>query len=413
MKKVKRILSFVIALILTCLVSGCTQKQSELREIDEYFYETGLYTSLDYEFANNYFAENNDNWGGGCSAISAEVNGTRLVGRNMDLNISNKCAYLVRTDIPGKYETFGLAYTFRDISPDYEDVKTNGLGETFEKVLPFMCDDVMNSKGLHIEINMRHGEKDEHGNDVFGVEHTNKNASERIYVFNLTQYIALNCKDLDEVREYLENDVDVYSQKNYWNYSFIITDAKGESALLEFGNGQYYWVEKDDNGVVAQTNFYLNEECNAKEDIKTGLGRYEALMSGINAVQNKNDLYELMKKVSYSWYYSNYDDCKKNHFDPRSEIIGEENDAGIDLTYDLVMSKEFEEKISSFLNQMGAYVNSLSREEQQAQNVYWESTFTEIVNPADKTIEVRLFENNQKMYKITFDGIERIAEIKD
>ena len=413
MKKAKRFLSLVMALVLICLISGCAQKQTELREIDEYFYETALYTSLDYEFANDYFAQNNDNWGGGCSAISADVNGTRLVGRNMDLNISNKCAYLVRTDIPGKYKTFGLAYTFRDISPDYEDVKANGLGETFEKVLPFMCDDVMNNKGLHIEINMRHGEKDENGNDIFGVEHTNKDASERIYVFNLTQYIALNCKDLDDVREYLKNDVDVYSQKNYWNYSFVITDAKGDSALLEFGNGQYYWVEKDENGVVAQTNFYLNEECNAKEDIKTGLGRYDTLMSGINDVKNKNDLYELMKKVSYSWYYTNYEDCKKNHFDPRSEIIGEENDAGIDLTYDLVMSDELEDKISAFLNQMGAYVNSLSREEQQAQNTYWESSFTEVVNPAKKTIEVRLFENEQKMYKITFNGIEKITEIKD
>lgn len=329
----------------------------------------------------------------------------------MDLNISNKCAYVVRTDIPNKYETFGLAYTFRDISPDYEVVKKDGLGDTFEKVLPFMCDDVVNSEGLHIEINMRHGEKDENGNDIFGVEHTNKNASERVYVFNLGQYIALNCKDLEAVKKYLEEDVDVYTQKNYWSYAFVITDAKGNSALLEFGNGKYYWVDKDENGIVAQTNFYVNEECNAIEDIKTGLGRYDTLMNGIKNVNNEQDLYELMKKVSYSWYYSDYDDCKKNHFDPRSEIIGEENDAGIDLTYALVMDEKTEERISAFLNQMGEYVNSLSREEKQAQNTYWESTFTEIVNPAEKTIQVRLFENESMMYKITFGGIEKIDGI--
>lgn len=413
MKTTKRILSIMLALILIGLMTGCGQKSSTLREVDEYFYETPTYTSLDYEFANNYFAENNDNWGGGCSAISAEINGKRLVGRNMDLNISNKCAYVVRTDIPGKYETFGLAYTFRDVSPDYETLKETGLGETFEKVLPFMCDDVVNSEGLHIEINMRHGEKDKNGNDIFGVEHTNKNASERIYVFNLTQYIALNCKDLDEVREYLKNDIDVYSQKDYWNYSFVITDASGNSALLEFGNRQYYWVEKDENGVVAQTNFYVNKECNEKEDIKTGLGRYDTLMKEIKDVKNETELYELMKKVSYSWYYTDYYECKKNHFDPRSEIIGEENEAGIELTYDLVMSDEMEETISSVLSQMGAYVNSLSREEQQAQNTYWESTFTEVVNPAEKTIKVRLFENENKMYKISFNGIEKITEISD
>lgn len=392
-------------------LSACGKKPFEVRRVDDYFYEVGTYTSLDYDFVNDYFAKNNDNWGGGCSAVSADINGTRLVGRNMDLNISNKCAYVVRTDISGKYETFGLAYTFRDISPDYEVVKKDGLGDTFEKILPFMCDDVVNSEGLHIEINMRHGETDENGNDIFGVEHTNKNASGRVYVFNLGQYIALNCKDLDAVREHLEKDVDVYTQKNYWSYAFVITDAKGNSALLEFGNGKYYWVEKDENGVVAQTNFYVNEECNAKEDIKTGLGRYDTIMSGIKDVNNERELYELMKKISYSWFYSDYDDCKNNHFDPRSEIIGEENDAGIDPTYDFVMDAKTEELISAYLTQTGEYINSLSREEKQAQNTYWESTFTEVVNPAEKTIQVRLFENETSMYKITFDGIEKITEI--
>ncbi len=411
----KTVCKVIALLLLVCMtagvITGCGKKPFEIRAIDNYFYEAGTYTSLDYDFVNNYFAKENDNWGGGCSAISADVNGTRLVGRNMDLNISNKCAYVVRTDIPNKYKTFGLAYTFRDISPDYEIVKKDGLGDTFEKILPFMCDDVVNSEGLHIEINMRHGEKDENGNDVFGVEHTNEAASERVYVFNLTQYIALNCKDLEAVKKYLKEDIDVYTQKNYWSYAFIITDAKGNSALLEFGNGKYYWVDKDENGIVAQTNFYVNEECNAIEDIKTGLGRYDTLMSGIKDVNNEKDLYELMKKVSYSWYYSDYDDCKKNHFDPRSEIIGEENDAGIDLTYALVMDEKTEERISAFLNQMGEYVNSLSREEKQAQNTYWESTFTEIVNPAEKTIQVRLFENESMMYKITFGGIEKIDGI--
>ena len=410
-----RIVKIVSALLVTLLMvgamAGCGKKPFEVREVDDYFYEVGTYTSLDYGFANDYFAKNNDNWGGGCSAISADINGIRLVGRNMDLNISNKCAYVVRTDISGKYETFGLAYSFRGVSPDYEVVKKDGLGDTFEKVLPFMCDDVVNSEGLHIEINMRHGEKDENGNDISSVEHTNENASDRIYVFSLGQYIALNCKDLDAAKEYLENDVDVYTQKDYWSYAFVITDAEGNSALLEFGNGKYYWVGKDENGVVAQTNFYVNEECNAKADIMTGLGRYDTLMNGIKDVGNAKDLYELMKKISYSWYYTDYDDCKKNHFDPRSEIIGEKNDLGFHLTYDLVMKAENEGKVSVMLNQLGKYVNSLSREEQRAQNTYWESTFTEVVNPAERTIQVRLFEDESMLYKITFDGIEKIAEI--
>lgn len=409
MKKHVTLLSVVA--ILAVALTGCKSSKFEVRKIDDYFYEAGTYSSLDYEYAKEYFAAENDNWGGGCSAVSAVIGGKRLVGRNMDLNISNKCAYFVRTDIPHKYETIGLAYTFRDVSPDYEDLAANGLGDTFTKILPFMCDDVMNEKGLHIEINMRHGETDADGNDIFGVEHTNPNAKERVYVFMLGQYVALNCKDLDEVRKYLAEDIDVYSQKNYWNYSFIVTDAKGDSALLEFGNGGYYWVETDENDVIAQTNFYLNEECNKMEGIKTGLGRYDTMMNDIGNVKNKKDLYDLMRKVQFSSYYLPYDECMANHFDPRSEIIGEENEYGLDLTYDFVMDPANHDLISGALTLQGDYINSLSRQEKQDANCFWESTFTEVVDPGSKTIEVRLFENDAYLYRISFKGVEAISSI--
>ncbi len=405
MKKVFSIIVLVIVLATT--LGGCAKPEFEISEIAPYFYEVGTYTSLDYQFANDYFASENDNWGGGCSAISAVVNGTRLVGRNMDLNISNKCAYVVKTKLPKKYETIGLAYTFRDISPDYEEVKNGGLGEVFTKILPFMCDDVLNAEGLHIEINMRHGEQDAEGNDIFSVEHTNANAEERVYVFSLGQYIALNCKNLEEVKKYLANDIDVYSKKYYWNYSYLVTDANGNSALLEFGNGKYYWVEANENGVVAQTNFYVNEECNSKEDIKTGLGRYDTLLNNIGNVANKNDLYNLMKKVQYSSYYLPYDDCKANHFDPRSEIIGEKEG----LTYAVVMAPGMEETIREALTEMGKAVRQQTRQQQRDKNEYWESTFTEIVNPSQKTIEVRLFENEDYLYCISFNGVKKIDAI--
>lgn len=409
MKKI--ISSLVLLTLLITLLAGCGSAKFEVKEIGAYFYEAGTYTSLDFDFVNRYFAENNDNWGGGCSAVSAVVDGVRLVGRNMDLNISDKCAYVVKTKLPQKYETIGLAYTFRDISPDYEELKANGLGETFSKVLPFMCDDVLNSEGLHIEINMRHGEQDADGNDLFGVEHTNENAALRVYVFALGQYLALNCKNLDAVKQYLAEEIDVYSKKDYWNYSYIITDAEGNSALLEFGHGTYYWTETDENGIVAQTNFYVNEECSQLEDIKTGLGRYETLMNEIGSVSSKRDLYDLMKKVQYSSYYLPYDECKRDHFDPRSEIIGEDTGTGLELTYDFVMDPDNEELISEALTSMGAYFHSLSREEQQKENYYWESTFTEVVNPKDKTIEVRLFENDSYLYRISFKGVEKISSI--
>lgn len=396
------------AVMLAVILTGCVGNKFTVREINSYFFEAETYTSLDYDYARKYFGEVNDNWGGGCSAVSAVVNGTRLVGRNMDLNISNKCAYFVKTRVPGKYRTIGLAYTFRDVSPDYDNVKKAGIEANFAKILPFMCDDVMNSEGLHIEINMRHGENDADGNDIFGVEQTNRNTAERVYVFNLCQYIALNCKNLEAVKKYLAEEVDVYSQKGYWNYCFIITDAEGNSALLEFGNRRYYWTEPDENGVIAHTNFYVNEECNRMEDIKTGLGRYETIMADIGKVTSKKGLFDLMRKIQYSNFYLPYEDCKRNHFDPRSEVIGE----GEGLTYDFVMDPANEAFVGKSLDEVNGAYRLMSRAEKQDLNSLWESTFTEIVNPQEKTIEVRLFENDSYIYRLAFDSLKKISAIE-
>lgn len=406
--KAKLSILLAIATIVS-LLAGCGgTKKPELSEICEYFFETGTYTELDYGFVNGFFAENNDNWGGGCSAISAVVDGERLVGRNMDLNISKKCAYFVKTQVPGKYGTIGLAYTFRDFSPDYETVKSDGISEDFSKILPFMCDDVINSEGLHIEINMRNGEVNDDGSDKYGVEHTNPDAPERIYVFNLVQYFALNCKNLEEAREYLANDIDVYSQKYYWNYCFILTDAEGNSALLEFGRNNYYWTEPDENGIVAQTNFYVNEELRAIEKVPTGLGRYDAMMEGIGEVETKHDLYELMKKIQFSSYYLPYSECKHEHFDPRSEGIG----AVPELTYEELMNPDYESYYAGVNDAVNYPYWNITREEKQELNALWESSFTEVVNPKEKTIEVRLFENEDCMYRLSFSGAEKIGEIK-
>lgn len=407
----KRIICLIlITLVIMSLCIGCTNdtKSENLKEINKYFFELDTYNSLDYDYVNEYFKNTRDNWGGGCSAISAVIDGTRLVGRNMDLEISNKCAYFVKTNVKDMYQTIGLAYTIHNDSQNYDDVKNNGLDDGFKKILPFLCDDVLNSEGLHIEIDMRHNETDENDEDVFGVEHTNVDASTRIYVFNLGQYIALTCKNLSEVKDYIANDVDVYSQENYWNYSFIITDAEGKSALLEFGHGKYYWNEPDENGVVAQTNFYVNEECNKIEDIKTGLGRYDTLMNGITNVKTKGDLYNLMKKVQYSNYYLPYEECKNNYFDPRSEMIGE----AVGASYDFVMDPENENEVSEILYEISSAYNSMSLQEKRDEEFFWNSIFTEIVNPKEKTIEVRLFENDSYLYRISFDGIEEINDIK-
>ena len=418
----KKILSTLLTLL---LIVGCSTNNhkeinyyDKLTELDKYLFEVEEYKELDYELADEFYARNNDNWGGGCTAVSKMVDGHRVVGRNMDLNISNKCAYIIRTDA-GKYKTLGLAYTNRDYSPDYDEIIKDGINEEFYKILPFMCDDVLNDAGLHVEINMRHGEYWPNGDDKFACEGTNPESDKRVYMFELPRYIGENCATVEEAKDYVSK-LNVYSQNHYWNYCFVISDSKGCSSLLEFSSNEVHWLDEDkidsydwlkvyNTKAIVQANFYLNKNAWLIQDIKSGEGRFEAVQNGIDDVNSKKDMYNLMKKVQYSNFYLDYDECKDNYFDPRSENIGEVSWA----QYDLVMHPEFEDTARILINEANKGVKDMPRKEKQDINIYWESIFTEVVDVNNKEIFVRLYENEDMLYLISFDGTKKLNSISD
>ena len=395
-----------------------TYYKDKLTELDKYVFEVEEYTTLDYDVADEFYAKANDNWGGGCTAVSKMVDGHRLIGRNMDQSISYKCVYIVRTNA-GKYRTFGTVYTHRDYSPNYDDVKANGISEEFYKSLPFMCDDVVNDAGLHIEINMRHGEYWPNGADKFACSGTNPNSSHRVYMFEIPRYIGENCATVEEAKEYVKT-LDIYSQNYYWNYCFIVSDSTGKSSLLEFSSNEIHWLDEDKLDTydwlkgykpkaIAQANFFLNKDAWLTQDIKSGEGRYLAVQQGIDKVKSRSDMYELMKKVQYSSYYLDYDECKANHFDPRSEVIGELSWA----TYDFVMNPDNEEMVKGLMNESTSEVRKMTREEKQDLCEIWESIFTEVVDVNNQEMFIRLFEDEEQCYLISFDGTTRINSIED
>lgn len=443
--KQKNLALLTLAVLLIPSLNGCEKKEQAMHvnEIEPYLYEVDTYTSLDYDFADNFYASENDNWsGGGCSCITKMIEGDRRIfGRNMDLNISENCAYVIKTAVPDKYKTIGLQYTFRDVSPKYADVKAHGISSKWSKLLPFYQDDVMNERGFHIEVNMRHGEYDPAGNDLFAVESTNPNGSRRVHMFELPIYIAQNCATVEDAKSYVSS-LDIYSKNHYWNYCFIMADATGAAALLEFCNyplnwasespkSPIHWIEEENLGstdfsylndyadtfgtleynAIAQTNFFINEDGFYYQDTKSGFGRMktmqegisrdgQTIVKGINEVSSKQDMYDLMKAVSYGNFYQEYQDCKNNHFDPRSEQLAE----GQGLT-----SKFIYEDEARFEALQNAYIASVptSREEKRAANVYWESTFTEVVDIKDKTIFVRFFERSDMEYVLSFNGFSK------
>ena len=450
--KIKKTVFVFMCIISALALSGCGGREhyTKVNEIEENsrIFEVN-YDRVDYDIGDKFWADNNDNWGGGCTAVSKELsNGHRIVGRNMDLNIAGKPAYIVRTNASeGRYKTIGLAYTFRDYAPLYDEVKEKGITDEFKNILPFLCDDVMNDQGLHIEVNMRHGECDFAGYDQFSLKGTNPGGERRVHMFELPRYIAEHCKTVAEAREYIKT-LDIYSKNGYWNYCFIISDSteSGEThaSLLEFSEigflGEIYntyvsegekvlavnWIDEEDIpridwigvgqtnkeklykiNAIAQANFYLNWWAYQREDMKSGEGRFMTVQSLINNVDSTSQMYDLMRRVSYSWFYTDYDNCKKYHFDPRSENLGEFQGG----TYDFLFDENHEDVIKQLFNASNAEIRKMTREEKEQKGGIWESTFTEVADVTEQTLEVRFFENEALRFKITMDGIEHLEEL--
>ena len=384
-------LTIVVLAVVLGSVFGLNKKHT-VTEIFENVLDAGTYQNIDFEFAENYFAEIYDNWNhdiittvlddaGGCTAVVKNLGDNTIVGRNMDLTISEKPAYVFKTDIAGKYQTLNLMYTYRDFAPTTAEAK-NGLSDDFYRILPFSSQDVLNEKGLYIEINMREGEGDAYENSG-----TNPNSSERVYLATLPFYIGLNAADIDEALEYVKT-LDIYSMDDYWNFAFMMADATGRYGVLEIAGNEFYWNE----GADVQANFYVNTKLRANEEKTVGLGRYVYAKINLENIANETDMFNLMDDLSYSNVYRS--DAK---FDNISEFIGYED--GWTLEY--LTAEENQVELDEYFSWIYETFDTLTTAEKMEYGT-WLSALTEIIDINEKTITVRFFEDEEKVYTLGF-----------
>lgn len=368
-----------LLLIILILFTGCTNKT---KIVYDYVLDVGTYKKIDFKKAEQLNKETYDNWGG-CSVVAKNINDNTIIGRNMDLTYSNKPAYIFKTNLKDKYKTINVAYTFRDLAPDYNDA-INGLEDDFYNYLPFLSDDILNEEGLYIEINMRPAE------EQFECTNTNKFSKERVYMSSLPIYIALNCKDIEEALEYVKT-LDIYSKKGYWNFAFLLADSTGRIGVLEFAQNEIVWNEDE----RIQTNFYINEALREYSKLPSGIGRYNYLKDNIDKVNNKEDMLELMNDVKYTNTYSE---------NPKFDIISEFVDSKPGWTYEYVTDPNNKEEIDNYINTVKKYFNSQTRKEKQEESLFWESTLTEIIDINNKTIKIRFFEDESKYVELSFNN---------
>lgn len=391
----KKIITAILTISMVLAMTSCSSGRRQVTEVFDHVVDIGTYTEINYDYADEFFRRNFDGWVA-CTAVAKTLdNGDTVVARNMDLNICDKPACILRTKVPGSYETIGLAFT-NNLGVTWDEITTEGIPEDCDLLAPFMATDILNSEGLYIETNMRSGEVWTDGTSKFGCEGTNPDADVRVCSLNLPRYLAENCKTVKEAVAVAKNNLDIYTvnEENFsWNFCFLLADASGDYGLMEIADNKISWLE----GQQAQANFYITPEFAKNQEMKSGVGRYDYVMSHIDAAKTEDDMYDLIRGVSYRQIYTLDPEPK---FDARSEFVG----FNPHWTYDYIMAPENQKEIQEFREWLDKKFRSYSREELEAKNEYWESTFTNIVNCNEKKLFVRFFEDEERTLTLTFDN---------
>ena len=369
-------------------------EEATLIDLYEQVIDLGTYTELDADGVSEYLADKYDNWevGGKCTAaVRVTSEGETLVGRTMDLNISDEPAFIFRTDVEGLYKTVGLTY-FPSGQGSYEEVIENGISDAYRAMIPYFSSDSMNEYGFYVEANMRTDEYYEDGTSKFGSSGTNPDSDTRVAMSILPTYLTTHAKNIPEALELIET-LDIYSLNSEslaWPFAYLMADGEGNYGLLEIVNNEVIWHDKQ----AIQTNFYISEKYRAVEDYQSGLGRYEVMEEGLDAVESKKDMYNLMSKVLYSQVY----DRENSQFNVLTEYV----DLKPEFTAEYVMDAANEAEMNKYVDAYGEYFHSLTREEVAEEGYFWESVFTIVVDSTNKTFYVNFFEDATRSFSYKF-----------
>lgn len=201
----------------------------------------------------------------GCSAFTVRTpEGAVLCGRNFDYKM-DMTAVLLRTAPKGGYRSIGMVdagwvgYGIGSLSNGRSDLS---MAVSF----PYLTMDGMNEKGLTVSVLKLDGEPARQ-----------EGGKPRIMTTVAIRLMLDRAADIDEALALLRN-YDMYSPMPDANFHFLLSDASGRSAVLEYSNNKM--VALDENYA---TNFYLDPEMKA---LGHGKERYEILKSVLDFKKN-------------------------------------------------------------------------------------------------------------------------------
>ncbi len=273
---------------------------------------------------------------GGCTAMAKKNSkGEVVIGRNMDLDISQNPAYVFKTTF-GKYTNFCVSYAPGFYLPYAELQKLEVLDPNMLSMVLLSSCDCMNEKGLYIEVDLRekndmlvcYGLHSSHG------EKTRDDGTPwselRCCTTNVCQLVSQNCATVKEAVEFLNNSYDWYTItpppgvslavcEN--NMCFLIGDATGEYGLIEFAQDEINYIPYQ----FGQANYYITPKWNALDTYGAGLGRLAMVSKVIGPVETLEEAMDAMKPIMWRNETMWLGECERvtdgTHLHPYSQII--------------------------------------------------------------------------------------------
>lgn len=272
-------------------------------DLGHYVIDVDTHTHFDFDKALAYSNARYDKWaklpGGGCSALGTKINnGDVIIGRNLDLTVSQYPCYVTHVNpVDGfKYKNINFTYDQLFVEGDkYEDLlRKSGLSEEYYNAIPLLATDSFNEKGLYIQSNMRDFE------DYMICSGTNPGSKNRICTISLPFVVTASCATVKEAVDYITNDLDVYtmldkSVASGWNLCFMIGDATGEYGLIEIARNEVMYLPFQHG----QGNYYITPKWNVLSKGQSGYGRLQFGIERIDQVQSEQDMSNLMEKIMW------------------------------------------------------------------------------------------------------------------
>ncbi len=246
----------------------------------------------------------------GCTCMAKKNSkGEVIFGRNMDLDISQKPAYVFKTTF-GKYKNFCVVYT-PGYYLDYAEIqkKDSIEQEVLDAMLCITCD-ALNEKGLYIQGDLRE-ETDKtlcYGLHSSRGEKTRADGTPwselRASTPAVIQTVSQNCATIKEAIEFLNNSYDWYSfapapgmslGTGHNNFAFMIGDATGEYGLIEIAQDEICYTPYQ----FGHANFYINPKWNALDPVGIGIGRLAMVSKVIETPQTLEEMMDAMKPIMW------------------------------------------------------------------------------------------------------------------